>query len=283
MGKSAGVDKLLARHLAVAAVGSLVISVFWQSRPQWSAEMRLWKAVGDASLILLVITLAIGPAARLWRPVSRALPWRRETGIWFAVLATIHTVLIVHGWARWSVSRFLGYEFVAPLGRDARMEPGFGLANLVGLVALMWALVLAATSSDRALRRLGPSAWKWLHNGAQVIFYLVVLHVAYFLFIHYTASFHRAPPPPDWFRLPFLLLSLALIGLQAAAFVRTVRRRNVSGEETVKGRSRPVGRTVAAARRQRSSAAGDKAAFVAGVPFVAREPSVEEAIAIEEA
>lgn len=201
-------------------------AAFWWSRPQWDPEMRLWKAVGDASLVLLVVTLAVGPLARLWRGARPALPWRRETGIWFAVLAAVHTLLILNGWARWSVERFLGYEFIAELGRSARMEPGFGLSNLVGLVALVWALLLAATSSDRALRRLGPSSWKWLHNGAHVVFYLVVLHVGYFLFLHYTASFHRAVPDPDWFRLPFVVLALAVVALQAAAFRQTVRRRS---------------------------------------------------------
>ena len=68
-------------------------------------------------------------------------------------------MLIANGWARWSLRRFLGYEFIPELGREARIEPGFGLANLVGSVALLLALVLAATSSDRALRWLGRPAW----------------------------------------------------------------------------------------------------------------------------
>lgn len=193
------------------------------SRPNWSPEMRLWKSFGDAALVLLIITLVIGPASRLSRSWARLLPWRRETGIWFGLLALVHTLLIMNGWARWSVARFFGYEMIPQLGRVVRMEPGFGLANLMGLVAMFWTLLLMATSSDRATRGLGMSAWRWLHYGVQVIFYLVVVHTAYFLFIHYTLSFHKAPVPLDWFRVPFLLLSIGVIGLQAAAFVKTVR------------------------------------------------------------
>lgn len=218
----------LTRHVLVAVLAGLLVLAFWATRPNWSPEMRLWKAVGDSSLVLLVLTLAVGPLSRLAKPVGALLPWRRETGVWFALTAALHTVLIVDGWARWSVSRFLGYEFVPQLGRAARMEPGFGLANVLGAVALLWALVLAATSSDAALRRLGPRGWKWLHNASYVVFYLVALHVGYFLFLHYTVSFHRQPPPPDWFRLPFLAMSLLVIALQLAAFVRTVRRRTAS-------------------------------------------------------
>ncbi len=185
--------------------------------------MRLWKAVGDAAFVLLLVTLALGPVARLARSATRALPWRRQFGIWFALVATLHGFLVVHGWARWSLRRFLGYEFIPELGGEVRLEPGFGLANLIGVVALTFALVLAATSSDRALRRLGAGAWKWLHHTALFIFYLSLLHAGYFLFMHYTASFHKQIPPPDWFRTPFVALGAALLSLQIAAYVKTVR------------------------------------------------------------
>lgn len=214
----------LARHAVVIAVAALVLWVFWASRPRWDGEMRLWKAFGDTAFVLLLVTLALGPLARIARPATRLLPWRRQFGIWFAFTATIHGTLIVHGWARWSLRRFLGYEVVPQLGREVRLEPGFGLSNLIGLVALVISMLLAATSSDRALRWLGPPAWKWLHHSALFVFYLALLHAGYFLFLHYTASFHKRVPEPDWFRLPFVGLGLALLALQAAAFVRTTQR-----------------------------------------------------------
>ena len=159
----------LLRHGATLAATALLLLGFWASRPEWSPEMRLWKAVGDAAVVLLLVSLAIGPLARLWRPAGRLVPWRRQVGIWAAVVALTHSLLVIDGWARWSVRRFLGFEFIPQLGREARLEPGFGLANLVGLVALIWLLVLLATSSDRALRSLGPAAWKWLHQGSYVV------------------------------------------------------------------------------------------------------------------
>lgn len=137
--------------------------------------------------------------------------------------------LVVHGWARWSLRRFLGYEVIPQLGREVRLEPGFGLANVVGATALAFALVLAATPSDRALRGLGAPAWRWLHHGARFDFYLTLLHVGYFLFLHYTLSFHKTVPPPDWFHVPFVLTGISLIGLQVAAFIKDGEQAERSG------------------------------------------------------
>lgn len=212
------------RHLTVAGLAGALVWLFWSTRPTWAGEMRLWKAVGDAAFVLLLVTLTLGPAARLARPVTPLLRWRRQLGIWFALVAALHGVLVVHGWARWSLRRFLGYEVVPQLGREVRLEPGFGLANLLGVTALGFALVLAATSSDRALRRLGAPAWKWLHHSALFVFYLSLLHAGYFLFLHYTLSFHKRVPPADWFRFPFVALGAAVVLLQLGAFIKTAAR-----------------------------------------------------------
>ncbi len=213
-----------ARHGIVAAGAAGLVAIFWAARSNWVAEMRLWKAVGDAAYVLLLLALILGPLARLFPSTRSWLRWRRQIGIWFALAATLHGVLILNGWARWSLRRFLGYEFVPQLGREARLEPGFGLANLIGLTALVLALILAATSSDLAMRLLGRPAWTWLHRLSETVLVLSLLHGGYFLFIHYTESFHKQPPPNlDWFRMPFLLAGLSVLALQALAFARRGR------------------------------------------------------------
>lgn len=207
------------RHVIMAMCSAGLVWFFWWTRSNWVGEMRLWKAVGDASYVLLLATLALGPLTKLIPSTRPWLRWRRQIGIWFALTATLHGVLILNGWARWSLRRFLGYEFIPQLEREARLEPGFGLANIIGSVALLLALILLATSSDRALRFLGRPSWTWLHRLAQTILVLSLLHGSYFLFIHYTPSFHKAPLPSlDWFRMPFLITGLAVIALQAIAF-----------------------------------------------------------------
>jgi methionine sulfoxide reductase heme-binding subunit len=213
----------LRRHIGSAAFSLAIFFLFWQTRAAWSPDMRFWKAAGDVGFVLLWTTVVIGPLAKLWTPARKLLPWRRQLGIWFALAASLHALLIFNGWARWSVSRFLGYEFIPQLGREARWEPGFGLANILGLTALFVGLLLAATSSDRAMRALRQPAWKFLHTGVYFVFYVGSLHTLYFLFIHYTVSFHKQIPPPDWFRYWFLAMVSVVAVLHVAAFVRTVR------------------------------------------------------------
>ena len=215
----------LVRHGLAAGLGVLLVYLFWLSRPQWDPEMRFWKSIGDASLILLYVTLSLGPIARLNASLGRIVLLRREIGIWFGLFGLLHTYLILDGWVRWDVMRFLGYEFVPQAGRNVRLESGFGMANLLGLAAVVIAIPLMVTSTDWAIKKLGGSAWKFLHFGTYIIFWLVVAHTLYFLFIHYTLHFHRVPPPPDWFRFPFVALTVTVIGLQAAGFLRTIQHR----------------------------------------------------------
>lgn len=228
------VKNVYLRHLFVAVLALLLALPFWYGRLDWDPEMRLWRAIADSSFLLFIFTLAVGPLVKHWSAASRLIPWRRETGIWFGLMAILHAFLVWQGWARWDIWRFLGYEFVPELGRVVRLEPGFGLSNLVGLVALILTLALVATSSSWAVNRLGASAWKWLHYSSYAIFYLVVLHAVYFLFIHYTPSFHRrVPEDPNWFRYPFLILSLMVPALQTSAFIKTVRKRQAATQPQV--------------------------------------------------
>ena len=222
----AGLRQVLLRSSAVGLVSLALVGLFWASRPEWTADMRLWRAVGDASIVLLAVSLALGPAGRLFPVVARLARWRRQFGIWTALTGLVHTVLVLWGWVAFDLGRLMGYEFVPQLGRTARLEPGFGLANLMGLVAMGWLLVLLATSSDWAVRRLGAGVWSWVQGFAHVVFYLSVLHAAYFLYMHYTLSFHRGVPPDvNWFRVPLLVLALGLLGLQIASSAVGARRR----------------------------------------------------------
>jgi len=223
------------RHLLVAGFATLIIYLVWRINATWSPDMRLWKAFGGASFALLWFTVFIGPVSRLWRPLTRFITWRREFGVWFAIVGLVHGYLILDGWVRWNVWEFFGYQYVAELGMYLRAEPGFGLANIMGLVALIFALTLAATSFDKAVSFLGISSWKWLHMFAYVIFYLSALHVVYFAFIHFAPSPQRilmglpTNYPVNPLRFYYLIAIISVFVAQMGAFIKTVYQQRKGG------------------------------------------------------
>jgi len=226
---------LLLRHLAVAVIGLLIVALVWLVNGEWSANHQLWKALGAGAFFLLWFAVFIGPAARIWQPLQRLVSFRREAGVWFFLIALVHGYLILDGWIRWDVWRFLGYEFIPEAEMYMRTESGFGLANLAGLLVITFALALAATSFDRAVNFLGVSSWKWLHSFSYVVFYMSAIHVLYFAFIHYTPSLLRAvleQPvmyPDNPLRFFYLAAFVSVFVAQTIAFIITVRKQRKGG------------------------------------------------------
>ncbi len=219
-------NNFITRHLFVGSIAFFLMYIFWLAHFEWENDMRLWRTFGDAGYSLLFMTLIIGPLSKIWKRANFLIAWRREVGIWFAVMAVTHGLLIANGWANWDIAKFFGYEFIPELGRMIRLEPGFGLANTLGFVAFLWIAVLALTSSDRAMKWLGTSSWKWMHTGSNIVFYLVAIHTSYFLFMHYTESFHKTVPPQSTFVIPFVVMSVAVLVFQITAYIKTIKSKN---------------------------------------------------------
>jgi methionine sulfoxide reductase heme-binding subunit len=218
------VQRAVVRHVVVIIAAALLVYLFGMLHQQWSPMHRWNKATADASLVLLTITMALGPAARLWSPWLRLIPFRRELGIYAILLAFIHTVIILDGWVQWDLARLAGFEFHPGLGRYVMFQPGFGLANLIGVAALGYGLILIATSNDRAVSVLGGSTWKFVQRASYVLWALVVVHTAYFLFMHFL-DFHRPTPPANPLQWPFVGLVVLVIALRWAASVQSWRQK----------------------------------------------------------
>ncbi len=211
------------RHLVVIVLSVLGTALFLYSRGEWSAMHRWNRAVGDMSLVLVALAMALGPMSRLWRSSARVLPYRRELGIYAILLALIHAAIILFGWVSLDLMRLAGFEFHPGLQRYVMVNHGFALANLIGIVALLYGIVLALTSNDRSLRWLGNSVWKFVQQGTYILWWLTVLHTAYFLFVHFL-DYHRQTPEPNWAQWPFVTLVCIVVGLQFAASVTTWRK-----------------------------------------------------------
>ncbi len=211
------------RHLAVILLAVAGTWGFLELRAQWSDMHRWNRALADVSLLMIAAAMAIGPLARLSSKLRPLLPWRRELGIYGVILFLVHTVIILAGWVEWDFLRLFGYE-IHPSGVYVMFQKGFAIGNIIGIIGIAYGAVLALSSSDWCQRLLGGPTWKFLQQGAYVLWMLIVVHTAYFLYIHFQ-DFHRQTPEPNIMQMPFALLVGLVTTLQLAAFVKTWRLR----------------------------------------------------------
>jgi sulfoxide reductase heme-binding subunit YedZ len=141
---------------------------------------RFTTATGYVALMLLALTLLIGPANLLLRrrnPISNYL--RRDVGMWTAIMSVVHVVVgfQVHGPPATLGERIL-YYFFAPDGSP--LTNSFGLGNWTGLAATVIVVGLLTISSNFALRKLKAGPWKWLQRLNYALFVLVVAHAIFY-------------------------------------------------------------------------------------------------------
>lgn len=136
-----------------------------------SAPVLLIRALGTSAAILLHAILAIGPLARIstrWAPV---LYNRRHLGVTCFLLALAHGVVAIAYYGGFGVDNPVS----AVLGGPG-VRPSF---ELFGFAALCVLFVMAATSHDYWLARLGARAWKSIHMGVYGAYVLLLAHIAW--------------------------------------------------------------------------------------------------------
>ena len=122
----------------------------------------LIRGTGDWTLRLLCLTLAITPV-RDWTGLVALVRLRRTLGLATFGYAVLHG--LAYAWLD------MGFV-VAELGRDLVKRPFI----LVGALALLLMVPLAATSFNGAIRTLGASRWKTLHRAVYAVAGLALLH-----------------------------------------------------------------------------------------------------------
>lgn len=205
-----------ARHFLLFAAGALVCLAFYLGLASPDPRWRLSMGTAYAALALLAASLCIGPWNRLRRqpnPVSGYL--RRDVGIWSGIFALLHLVfgLQVHFTGR----MWLYFIPDGPHRLPIRLDP-FGIANWLGLLAVLVTAMLLALSNDAMLRKLGRDRWKALQRWNYAGAILVVLHGAiYQLIERRTFGFIAAA-----------LLFVAFTAVLQAAGYREVRRKQAA-------------------------------------------------------
>jgi sulfoxide reductase heme-binding subunit YedZ len=122
----------------------------------------LIRSFGDWTLRFLCLTLAITPL-RQWTGWVALARFRRMFGLFAAFYATLH-------FSAYAVFD-MGLDLEA-IVRDVAKRPFI----LVGTVAFLLMLPLAATSFNRAVRALGAARWQQLHRLVYLIAGLAILH-----------------------------------------------------------------------------------------------------------
>lgn len=144
--------------------------------PDATLETALIRGLGTAALVLLHLILCIGPLARLdsrWLPL---LYNRRHLGVAMALLALSHALFgVIQFHTLGEVNPFVS---LLTGSADIRRISTFPF-ELLGLVALIILLTMAATSHDFWLSVLTPVVWKSLHMLVYVAYGLLLLHVAF--------------------------------------------------------------------------------------------------------
>lgn len=169
-------DRLLRHHLPLLCLTGGSIAVLDITRPYRDPISRASFATAYPALVLLLMTLLLGPWNVLRRkrsPVSSDL--RRDVGIWAGVVGIAHSVIgqMVH--LRGRPWLYYVYEHkarhVVPFRHDL-----FGFANFTGLGGALVLIALLATSNDYSLRALGTPRWKQLQRWNYAAFALAAAH-----------------------------------------------------------------------------------------------------------
>lgn len=168
-GSSSRVNRWLG-HRAAKPVGFVLAGLpfLWLVWAAFSNQLganpaeALIRSLGDWTLRFLVLVLAITPlrVSFGWSALARL---RRMVGLFVFFYACMH--LLSYAW--------FDMEFdVAGIAADVIKRPFI----LVGFLAWLLLLSLAATSFNRAIRAMGAQRWQWLHRAVYVIAGLAVLH-----------------------------------------------------------------------------------------------------------
>jgi len=168
--------RLWRHHLPLALLAAGIVWILYVTRPYPDVLTRLSFSTAWPALVLLTVTLIIGP----WRTLTRKSPTlsldlRRDIGIWAGILGVLHAGVgqCVHlrgrPWLYYVYEKTR--EHLLPVRHDI-----FGFSNFTGLFAALILLALLATSNDASLRKLGGPGWKSLQRWNYAGFALTALH-----------------------------------------------------------------------------------------------------------
>jgi sulfoxide reductase heme-binding subunit YedZ len=169
--------RLLAHHLPLLLLSVVSVGSIYLTHPYRDLITRITFATAYPALILLAVTLLIGPWNVLQKrrnPVSSDL--RRDIAIWAGSLSIVHAAIGQNMHLRGRP--WLYYIYAAtehhhgfPLRHNL-----FGFSNYTGAVSTLIVIALLAMSNDYSLKALGTPRWKQLQRWNYAAFALAAAH-----------------------------------------------------------------------------------------------------------
>ena len=143
-------------------------------RPVDGAIVRA-RAFGTCAFLMLTAILCIGPLARLDRRFLPLLYNRRHFGVMTFLVALTHAFFVLNWYFNFSPTPRLP----ALLGANTSYGQILGFPfEMLGILALLFLAILAATSHDFWLSFLTPPVWKAFHYLLYPAYALLVGHIA---------------------------------------------------------------------------------------------------------
>lgn len=84
------------RQHAIVGISSLLACYILVQTRHDMAPLHSWnRAFADVSLFMLALVLILSPLSHFHKPLQKQIVWRRPIGIWSAIHAGLHTVIIL--------------------------------------------------------------------------------------------------------------------------------------------------------------------------------------------
>ena len=164
----------------LVAMVAVYLAIFHNLAPAAGATplddaSRDMRAFGSCAFLMLTALLCIGPLARFDARFLPILYNRRHFGVLTCAVALAHAYAVM-GW-------YFAYSpadpFVALLSSNTSVARLAGFPfEMLGIIALLVLLVMAATSHDFWLSFLTPPVWKAMHMLVYPAYAAIVAHVA---------------------------------------------------------------------------------------------------------
>ena len=153
----------------IVAFTGACVPALWLAWRAWSGDLNPARPINEAihstgnyAVWLVILSLAVSPARRLFN-APKLINMRRTLGVAAFCYAMLHLVLYVVQ-EKYDLAKVVS-------------EIAFRIYLTIGFVALIGLIVLAATSTDAMIRRLG-ARWNTLHK---IVYAIAILGIIHFL------------------------------------------------------------------------------------------------------